>query len=139
MMLKEGDKYETAFSISQEQVIKFAEVSGDSNPLHLDNAFAATTIFKKPIIHGFLGGSIFSKVLGTEFPGKGTVYLKQNMDFLRPMYAGEQYTASFEIKSIMGNEGKGLIETTVKDSRGKVAIKGEALVLNKEVFSEEGR
>lgn len=133
-MLKQGDQYSTSFKFSQDQVDKFAHLTGDTNPLHLDNDYAAGTIFKRPIIHGFLGGSIFSKVLGTEFPGEGTVYLKQTVEFLRPMFTEEEYTAHFEVKEIIYAEGKGIIETIVKDSRGKAIIKGEALVLNKESF-----
>jgi len=68
--LNEKDEYRLTFSYSQEQVNKFAEVTGDNNPLHLDEEYAATTMFKRPIMHGFLGGSVFSKIFGTLFPGE---------------------------------------------------------------------
>jgi acyl dehydratase len=83
-MITLGQTYTHQFSFTQAQVQAFAEVSGDNNPLHLDAEFAATTPFKKPIMHGFLGGSIFSMILGTKFPGEGSVYLKQSMELLKP-------------------------------------------------------
>jgi acyl dehydratase len=131
-----GEQYSHKFKFTQEDVANFAKMTGDTNPLHLDAAYAETTIFKKPIMHGFLGGSIFSKVLGTLFPGKGTVYLKQSMEFLRPMFVEEEYEATFVIREVFAKDGKASIETLVKDSRGKTTIKGDALVLNPLKFKE---
>ena len=76
------DSVTESFSFTQDKVILFAELSGDKNPLHLDEEYAKTTIFGKPIIHGFLGGSVFSKMLASNFWGKGTIYLQQNHGFL---------------------------------------------------------
>ena len=70
--------YQTSFSFSQNDIIMFAELTGDKNPIHLDEEVAKNTIFGKRILHGFLGASIFSKVFGTIFPGEGTIYIKQN-------------------------------------------------------------
>lgn len=129
-MLKEGDIYTHDFSFSQSAVEQFAEVTGDKNPIHIDEAYAANTIFKRPIMHGFLGSSIFSKVFGTLFPGEGTIYLKQEMSFLRPMYAGEAYTAHFTVKSVDYAKNRAVMLTEVKDPQGKVTISGEAIVQN---------
>ena len=121
-----GQTYKHQFVFSQDQVNDFAQVSGDTNPLHLDPEFAATTPFKKPIMHGFLGGSIFSMVLGTKFPGPGSVYLKQAMEFLRPMYVDQNYEIDIAKNRV-------LIETKIIDSQtGKTTISGEALIMNKE-------
>ncbi len=128
-----GQTYKHPFVFSQDQVNDFAQVSGDTNPLHLDPEFAATTPFKKPIMHGFLGGSIFSMVLGTKFPGPGSVYLKQAMEFLRPMYVDQNYEAIFTVKEIDIAKNRVLIETKIIDSQtGKTTISGEALIMNKE-------
>jgi len=125
--------YKHQFSFTQEQVNDFAKVSGDTNPLHLDAEFAATTPFKKPIMHGFLGGSIFSMVLGTKFPGPGSVYLKQSMEFLRPMYVDNQYEATFTVKEIDVAKNRALIETKIVDLQtNKTTMTGEALIMNKE-------
>jgi len=132
-MIEVGQMYKHAFSFTQRQVEDFAKVSGDFNPIHLDEQYAANTVFKKPIIHGFLGSSVFSKVLGTLFPGEGTVYLKQTMEFLRPMYVDMSYEAILEVKEIEKEKNKALIQTTIVDPASqKILVKGEALVMNKE-------
>ena len=86
-----GSKFEYEFSFTQQDVVNFATASGDFNPIHLDEEYAKNSIFKTTIIHGFLGGSIFSKVFGTIFPGNGTIYLKQDLSFLKPMFTNKNY------------------------------------------------
>ncbi len=132
-MLKIGDTYSEVFSYSQEQVIQFAELSGDKNPLHLDAEYAATTMFKKPIIHGILGASIMSKILGMKFPGEGTVYLKQEIDFKRPMYVDVQYEAQLKVLEINADKHTAVIETKIVDKEtGKVNVLGNAHIMHKE-------
>lgn len=132
-MIEVGQMYKHAFSFSQTEVEEFAKVSGDHNPIHLDTAYAANTVFKKPIIHGFLGGSVFSKLLGTLFPGEGTIYLKQTMEFVRPMYVDVSYEAILEVKEVEIEKNRALMQTNIVDPTSqKIVIKGEALVMNKE-------
>lgn len=132
-MLDLGQVYSEVFSFTQEQVIRFAEVSGDHNPVHLDSDYASKTAFKKPIIHGILGTSIFSKILGMNFPGEGTIYLKQEANFKRPMYAGTSYEAILTILEVNRDKHQAVIETKVIDKEtGKVIIDGQAQVMNKE-------
>jgi acyl dehydratase len=130
-----GDTYHHEFSFSQNDVTQFAHVTGDKNPLHLDADYAATTVFKKPIMHGFLGGSIFSMVFGTLFPGEGTVYLSQSMKFLRPMYVNVTYQAVFTVKEVNYEKNSAVVQTQMIDKdTGKVTIDGEATVMNKTVI-----
>ena len=132
-MIEAGQIYKYSFTFSQTQVEEFARVTGDHNPIHLDEAYAATTPFKKPIIHGFLGGSVFSKVLGTLFPGEGTIYLKQTMEFLRPMFVETTYEAILEVKEVEKEKNKALIQTNIIDTTAqKIVLRGEAAVMNKE-------
>ena len=129
--LNEKDKYRLIFSYSQEQVNRFAEVTGDNNPLHLDEKYAATTMFKRPIMHGFLGGSVFSKIFGTLFPGEGTIYMNQTMNFMRPMFVDTEYEAVMTITEINREKNRAKVQTQVIDkSTGKVTIDGEATVIN---------
>ncbi|MCS7004171.1 MAG: MaoC family dehydratase [Cytophagales bacterium] len=129
--LKVGDSYEYLFSFSQEQVNAFSELTGDFNPLHHDKEFAAQTPFKEPIIHGFLAGSVFSKVLGMEFPGKGSIYVSQSMSFLRPMYVKKYYKAVFTVLNIDPTKKKGTIRTQIFDvEKNKQTIEGEAVIIN---------
>ncbi|AFM04230.1 acyl dehydratase [Bernardetia litoralis DSM 6794] len=129
--LNEKDEYHLTFSYSQEQVNKFAEVTGDNNPLHLDEKYAATTMFKRPIMHGFLGGSIFSKIFGTLFPGEGTIYMNQTMNFMRPMFVDTEYEAITTITEINRDKHRAKVQTQViNKTTGKITIDGEATVIN---------
>jgi acyl dehydratase len=127
--------FEYPFKITQEEVQRFADLTGDNNPIHLDADYAATTSFKRPIIHGMLGATVFTKVLGTQFPGFGSIYVKQTLEFLRPMFVETEYKAVFKIVSI--NEEKHLadISTEIVDvNTNKVITKGIATMINKEKF-----
>lgn len=124
--------YRHQFKFSQAEVAQFAEVTGDRNPVHLDAEYAAGTMFKQPIMHGFLGGSIFSKVFGTLFPGEGTIYLSQSMNFLRPMLVDTDYEAVFTVEHVDTEKHRAKIKTEVIDlASGKATISGEAFVMNK--------
>ena len=83
-----------AKKITNEDVLAFADLSGDTNPVHLNDAFAAGTIFKKRIAHGFLTGALFSTVLGTKLPGPGCIYLSQSLKFRAPVYIGDEVVAT---------------------------------------------
>jgi acyl dehydratase len=75
-MIEKDQTYSHDFRFSQDEVNRFAEVTGDKNPVHTDADYAAKTMFKRPIMHGMLSASLFSKVFGTLFPGEGTIYLE---------------------------------------------------------------
>lgn len=119
--------FEHEFSFSQEDVNNFAMVTGDDNPIHIDEELAVKSIFKKRIIHGFLSGSIFSKVFGTMWPGNGTIYLSQNMNFVKPMYVEEKYLARFVVIKVLP-KNKFLVETIITNSNNENTIEGDAIV-----------
>ena len=125
-----GDNYEHKFSYTQKDVNAFAEISGDKNPIHLDKEYASNSFFKKRIIHGFLGGSVFSKVFGTIFPGEGTLYLSQSMSFYKPMYTNIEYTAKFIVKEIIKEKHRAIVDTIIVDNNKNIIIKGKALIQN---------
>ena len=130
-MIKVGEIYTHDFKFSQDEVNRFAEVTGDKNPVHTDAAYAAKTMFKRPIMHGMLSASLFSKVFGTLFPGEGTIYLKQSLSFLKPMYVDVDYEAVFTVKEVIGDKNRATVETLIKDKNtGLVCTSGEATVLN---------
>ncbi len=131
MKIELGQTYSYPFTISQEQVKAFAELSGDTNPIHLDSEYAKNTIFKKTIIHGYLGSSVFSKVLGTMFPGEGTIYLSQNLKFHLPMHTANLYTADFLITEILPEKHRAVVKTTIRLASDNTLItSGEALIQN---------
>ncbi|WP_247233581.1 MaoC family dehydratase [Telluribacter sp. SYSU D00476] len=124
-----------AFRFTQTDVEEFARVTGDNNPLHLDAEFAATTAFKRPIIHGMLGASVFTKVLGTQFPGYGSVYLKQTLEFMRPMFVETDYEAVFTIIGINPDKHTAEISTEIFDAvTRKLTTKGVATLMHREKF-----
>lgn len=130
-----GSSFTHAFTFSQDDVEAFARVTGDNNPLHLDADFAATTAFKRPIIHGMLGASVFTKVLGTEFPGFGSVYLGQTLTFVRPMFVETPYEAVFTIESINPEKHMAEIRTEILDiETGKITTRGVATLMNTDKF-----
>lgn len=128
-----GDKYEYEFSYNQEDVNAFAEISGDKNPIHLDEEYASNSLYKKRIIHGFLGGSVFSKIFGTIFPGEGTLYLNQTMTFYKPMYTKEKYIAKFTVKEILKEKHRAVVDTIIVDTNNNLIIKGSALIQNNNI------
>ena len=132
-LLNVGDSHKSTFSFTQEQVAIFAELTGDKNPIHLDAEYAANTRFKKRIIHGHLTSSIFTKVLGMEFPGEGSIYMKQETEYLFPMVVDTEYEAVFTVievnreKHIAKIQGEVFIKGTSRKT-----IHGVATMLNPE-------
>ena len=114
--------------VSDSDIVGFATVSGDTNPVHLEEDFARQTRFKERIAHGLLSASFISAVLGTRLPGPGCIYLSQNLKFRAPVRIGDTVTAKATITDIDWDKGKVSLETvcTVGD---KVVVDGEAQLL----------
>jgi 3-hydroxybutyryl-CoA dehydratase len=126
--LKIGDKAEFTKSITEEEVILFAKISGDDNPIHLDEEYAKNSIFKQKIAHGFLVGSFISAAIGKNLPGKGTIYLNQTMKFLAPVFMNDIITAHLEVLDFpRGNQV--VLSTVCKNQDQKIVIEGTALVI----------
>src|ERR1043166_5583655 len=125
-----NEVYTHRFLFTQDQVNRFAEVTGDNNPIHTDALYASKSIFRKPVMPGMLGAALFSKVFGTLFPGEGTIYLKQSLNFLKPMYADTEYEAVFTVKELIKDKNRAIVETLIRDKDGKVCTSGEAMILN---------
>ena len=123
-----GMEASVAKTITNDDVRIFAALSGDVNPVHLDDDFAAGTIFKRRIAHGFLTGSLFSTVLGTKLPGPGCIYVSQNIQFKAPVKAGDTVTARATITEIIPEKRRVVLKTTCSIGE-KVVIDGEAVAL----------
>lgn len=122
-----GQYYEMEKKINSEDIEKFAELSGDYNPLHMDNVFAKESIFGQRIAHGMLSASYISTIIGTKFPGNGTIYMQQNLKFKRPVYIGEHLKVRVELKDLLDNH-KAKLLTTIRTIKDETVIEGEALV-----------
>jgi len=128
-----GKTFDHNFKFKQEDVDNFAKASGDFNPMHLDEEFAKTTIFGRRIVHGFLGGSVFSKIFGTVYPGHGTIYLNQNMVFYKPMFCETDYIAKFTIIKLVLEKNRAIVKTEILDTAGTLIIGGDALIQHKDI------
>jgi 3-hydroxybutyryl-CoA dehydratase len=122
-------------TVTEALVQAFAEVTGDRNPLHLDEAAAAHGPFGRRVAHGMLGAGLFSALLGTRLPGPGTIYLEQSLRFLAPVFVGDQVTATVTILEPPSERGRLRLRTELVRADGVLAITGEALV---KVPPEEG-
>ncbi len=123
-----GDEYRFERFISSEDVLKFAEVVGDLNPVHLDAAFAEQSFFKKRIVHGAFLGGLISKVLGMDFPGQGTIYISQNSVFKRPVYVDTTVTVEVRVTEVIPEKRRLVLDTTVRNAEGEVCLTGTATV-----------
>ena len=132
MKLKIGDSYKEEFVITQEMVNKFAKLSGDKNPLHIDQKFAATTRFKKPIVHGLFSVTSFGKVMGTKFPGPGSIHVAQNLSFKKPLYPDEKYYVYIELIRIVKKKHFGVFKTQIYDLNNKLLVDGTGTALHEE-------
>lgn len=115
-------------TVSEQDVTDFARVSGDYNPLHMDEAYARTTQFKGRIAHGALSASYISAILGNDLPGPGAVFMELNLKFVRPVRIGDTVISSAEVIEMIERGYR--VRLGVKgEVDGKVVMKGEALVM----------
>ena len=128
MVFKVGDKSEAKRVFTTEEVELFAVLSQDKNPLHLDDTYAATTIFKKRIVHGSLVGSLISAVIGNKLPGNGTIYMAQTVNFKRPVYLEDEVTCRVEITEIILQKSIYKLSTNCYNHNNEMVIEGNAVV-----------
>ena len=123
-----GDSAALSRTVSQRDIELFAVISGDVNPAHLDPAFAATDMFHKVVAHGMLGASLISTVLGTVMPGPGTIYLGQDLRFLRPVGIGDTITATLTVTAKGETRPDLTLSCRCVNQDGEVVIDGTARV-----------
>jgi 3-hydroxybutyryl-CoA dehydratase len=126
--LKVGDAAEFTKTISESDVVLYAGVTGDLNPAHVNEEYAKKTFFKTRIAHGMLLAGLISAVLGNKLPGPGTIYIRQELNFLAPVRIGDTITASVEVAEIMREAKRVRVKTKCVNQDGKTVLDGEALV-----------
>jgi len=131
MKFNVGDSAEITKRIEQADIEAFADVTGDHNPVHVDEEFAKTTRFGRRIAHGMLTASMISAVLANKLPGKGSVYLGQTLQFVAPVFAGDEITARVTVKEIREDKPIVKLETSCVNQRNEIVIRGEATVLSR--------
>ena len=129
MKFNVGDTAETTRKIEQADIDAFAQVTGDHNPVHVDEAFAQQTRFGRRIAHGMLTASLISSVLANKLPGEGSVYLGQTLQFVAPVFPGDEVTARVTVKEVRDDKPIVKLETICVNQRGETVIRGEASVL----------
>ena len=123
-----GQTVSRARVVTDADIRAFADLSGDHNPVHLDEAFAATTPFKERIAHGMLSGAFISALIAGELPGPGAIYLSQSLNFRRPVKIGDPLEVHITVTTLDSEKARvGL--STVCTVNGKTVVEGEATVM----------
>jgi acyl dehydratase len=128
LMVKIGDSASLVKTFSDQDVRTFAEISGDNNPIHLDDEYAATTRFGNRIVHGILTSGLISALLGMQLPGPGSIYLKQTINFRAPVFIDDTITAKVKVIKVRDKKPIVTLETICKNQDGIVVIDGEAVL-----------
>lgn len=119
-----GQRAEFRKTFTEEDLRHFIAITGDVNPLHVDDAFADRTFFRRRIAHGMLTASLFSTMVGMFIPGTGAIYRTQTLEFLRPVFVGDTVMATFEIVEIDEGEQILKIESRIVNEAGEVVVSG---------------
>jgi 3-hydroxybutyryl-CoA dehydratase len=127
--LKPGDQASRKTTITDEMIRLFADLTGDANPVHLDDEYAAGTRFGRRIAHGMIAAGLISATLANELPGPGTVYLSQSLQFKAPVYPGDTITTSVEVKAVRPDKPIVTLGTVCRNQNDVVVLEGEAVVL----------
>jgi 3-hydroxybutyryl-CoA dehydratase len=123
-----GQSAEVVHTVTEEDIKTFGDLSGDYNPVHFDEEWAKTTMFKGRIAHGILTASFISTAIGMKLPGPGTIYLKQSMKFLGPVRIGDTITARVEIIELNDEKERVTLKTTCANQDEKIVLDGEAMI-----------
>jgi acyl dehydratase len=128
MDLQIGDKFSVSKQITDAVVRAFAEISGDYNPIHLDEEYAKTTQFGKRIAHGMISGALISAVLGYEFKERRVVYLSQTLKFVAPVFLDDTVTATATVINIRRDKPVVTLRTVCANQNGETVVEGEGVV-----------
>jgi len=115
-------------TVSESDIYLYAGVTGDINPLHINEEYAKTTAFKSRIAHGMLSAGFVSAVLGVSLPGPGSLYESQSLKFLAPVYIGDTITATAQVLSIDTEKGRVILKTTCTNQDETVVLDGKASI-----------
>ena len=125
--LRLGQKASFGKTITEADIVLFAAVTGDTNPMHLNEEYARGSFFGERIAHGMLAAGLITKVMGTQLPGPGTIYMSQSLRFRKPVRIGETVTATVEITSLNAEKHRVTLSTVCR-VKGEPVLEGEAMV-----------
>ncbi len=124
-----GESASTTMTVTSERIELFAEVSGDFNPIHLDDEAAKESIFGRRISHGMLIASMFSAILANQLPGNGCIYLGQELRFMKPVFIDDVITATVTVKELIVEKNRVILDTVAVNQNGDVVISGTATIM----------
>lgn len=127
--IKIGDFYSEEILIDKNCINRFAEVSGDFSPIHTDEAYAKQTRFGGCIAHGMLLAAYISRVIGMKLPGRGTIYVSQNLKFCAPVYVNMRVRINVVVKDVNVKKNRVTLITTCTDLEKTILLEGEAVVI----------
>jgi len=130
--LEIGQSASFAKTVTETDVYMFAGVSGDVNPVHTNEVYAKESFFKTRVVHGMLSASLISTVLGMYLPGPGSIYAKQDLKFLSPVYFNDTITATCTVKEKIADKNRIILDCKVTNKDGKDVISGEATIIVKD-------
>lgn len=126
MTIRVGQRATRSITLTPDHVGKYAEISGDYNPLHFDEAFAATTRFRRLVVQGGLTTGLLHALVAMDLPGPGTVFLSQNWKFTAPVFIGDTITAEAEVVKVHETKPVSLLRVQVQRQSGETVLEGEA-------------
>ncbi len=132
-----GDFREFFKRISKTDVETFGRLTGDMNKAHFDEAYCEQTVFKKPIVHGMLLGSLFSTIFGTDYPGEGTIYCSQTLKFIKPVYLDTLLKIKVTVKEIILEKNRVIFTTEIFDEDEQLMLTGEAMLMPRKESTHE--
>lgn len=126
-MLKTGSSYSKVIVADEETIQRIAEVSGDRNPIHLDEDYARQSVFGRRIAHGLFCINAISMILGNDLPGEGTILLSQNFRYLQPVYLGDSIEVTVTVADCLPKD-KYMLRTVCTNEKGETVLDGESMV-----------
>ena len=132
---KIGDVFQFEFSFTESQILTFAEISGDTNPVHVVEEYGSKSIFKSCIVHGFFSISVFSKAYGTLLYPDEHILISQNARYFKPIYTGKEYSAVFKTLKVYPSKNRVLYLNEIFEiETGELKVSGKSLLMNKKHY-----
>lgn len=128
-MWKEGDQRSITKQFVENDVISFAKITGDNNPIHIDEEYASKTRFQRRLVHGILVSGLISAVLGMHIPGPGSIYISQSLNFKAPVFIGDTITTTATILAIRVDKPIATLETICRNQDNTIVVEGKAVLL----------
>lgn len=131
-----NDVFKFDFSFTEEEILTYAKISGDVNPIHISESYSQNTIYGRCIVHGYYSISVFSKVYGTLLYPESHILISQNAKYIKPIFSGIEYTAVFTTKQIFPEKNRVLyLNEIYEKASGELKITGEAVLMNEKFYN----